>query len=113
MSTPSVSHGLASPSLGIAFFYFHVTFRVLLFYQKTAMSTNVAIHSVNYGCLLFIAGCLMILISEAVEGDLVDRAVELAKGLAAGSVEAPTMPTGPLTFLRLTSPVTSFLRPWS
>src|SRR6185295_2994063 len=36
------------------------------------------------------------LISEEVEGDLVERAVELAKGLANGSVKAKPLPTGPL-----------------
>lgn len=36
------------------------------------------------------------LISEEVEGDLVERAVDLAKGLLAGRVKAPEMPTGPL-----------------
>lgn len=36
------------------------------------------------------------LVSEEVEGDLVDRAIELAKGLASGRVQAPPMPLGPL-----------------
>ncbi len=36
------------------------------------------------------------LISEQVDDDLVGRAIELAKGLADGSVQAPKMPTGPL-----------------
>lgn len=36
------------------------------------------------------------LISEEVDGDLVARAVALARGLADGSVTAPKMPTGPL-----------------
>jgi enoyl-CoA hydratase/3-hydroxyacyl-CoA dehydrogenase len=36
------------------------------------------------------------LISEAVDGDLLDRAVELAKGLAAGTVEPRRVPTEPM-----------------
>ena len=35
------------------------------------------------------------LISEQVDDDLVGRAIDLAKGLADGSVQAPAMPTGP------------------
>src|SRR5690606_3938735 len=36
------------------------------------------------------------LISEEVEGDLVGRAIELARGLADGTVEAPRVETGPI-----------------
>jgi len=36
------------------------------------------------------------LVSEEVEGNLIDRAIELAKGLASGRVQAPPMPLGPL-----------------